>query len=112
MKTTKTKIMNEYKNVIQVGYCELQNLLRLKVRKNFTSGVYGWNADIFQVDYNTVIVTGYRPFGNVRPNYDLTEKYENEAKKIIYCNSDYEVIEEKLNELIEKFIQETLKEEA
>lgn len=29
-------------------------------------GVYGWNADVYVIDYDTVIVTGYRPFGNMK----------------------------------------------
>lgn len=110
MKTTKKQIMNNYRNVIKVGYCELQGLLRLKERKYFTIGAYGWNADVYQVNYNTVIVTGYRPFGNIRPDYDLTKRYEEEAKEILQSNLDYEVKQEKLDELIAKFIDEVLEE--
>lgn len=112
MKTTKTKILNNYRNVVKVGYCELQRLLRTKERNFFTSGTYGWNADIYQVNHNTVIVTGYRPFGNIRPDYDLTERYENEAEKIICSNLDFEVKDAKLTELIEQFIEEVLGAEA
>ena len=28
-------------------------------------GVYGWNCDVYVIDYATVIVTGDRPFGNI-----------------------------------------------
>ena len=111
-KVTKNKIMSEYKNVIRVGYCELQHLLRFQERKHFTSGAYGWNADIYQVDYNTVIVTGYRPFGNVKADYDLINKYDSEARKIICSNLNYEEQQTKVNELLEKFTQESLQEEA
>ena len=30
----------------------------------YTAGVYGWNSDVYVIGYDTVIVTGYRPFGN------------------------------------------------
>ena len=29
-------------------------------------GVYGWNADVFILDMDTVVVAGYRPFGSVK----------------------------------------------
>lgn len=105
-KTTKKEIMRNYKKVIQLGYCEAQFLLRFKNRKNYTSGTYGWNADVYQIDFDTAIVTGYRPFGNVRPDYDLVKKYELEACEIVCSDLDFEVMEEKVNELLERFIEE------
>ncbi len=67
MKTqiTKRAIMNGYKNVIRVGYCDLQSALKWREPNYYTAGVYGWNADVYVIDDETVIVTGYRPFGNI-----------------------------------------------
>ena len=67
MKTqvTKKAIMNSYNNVIRVGYCDLQSALAWREPNFYTAGVYGWNADVYVIDAGTVIVTGYRPFGNV-----------------------------------------------
>ena len=67
MKTriTKKAIMSAYHNVIKVGYCHLQDALKWREPNFYTAGVYGWNADVYVIDYDTVIVTGYRPFGNV-----------------------------------------------
>ena len=67
MKTqiTKKAIMSAYRNVIRVGYCDMQDTLKWREPNFYTAGVYGWNADVYVIDSNTVIVTGYRPFGNV-----------------------------------------------
>lgn len=98
-------IRENYKNIIGVGYCELWALLRCKEPKYYTSGVYGWNADIYQVDNETVIVTGYRPFGNIK-GYRLGVEVNQEATKVIRVNHDWNKIEEKLDKLIEKFVKE------
>ena len=81
MKVTQKLIKGMYKNQIRLGYCELQTLLGYFERKFFTCGVYGWNADIYQINYNTCIITGYRPFGNISVERDIVNKYEEEAKK-------------------------------
>ena len=63
--TTKKAIMGAFDNVIRVGYCDMQSALTWREPNFYTSGVYGWNSDVYVINSNTVIVTGYRPFGNV-----------------------------------------------
>ena len=46
------------------AFCDLQSALPYPAY--FTCGFYGWNADVFILDMNTVVVAGYRPFGNVK----------------------------------------------
>lgn len=108
IKVTKKQIMKGYYNIICTGYCNLQALLNYVEPDYYTCGVYGWNSDVYKINNNTCIVTGYRPFGNIR-NYDLVKKYEQKAEKIIYNNDlDYEVKKKKLNKLLDKFVKETL----
>ena len=57
--------MSAYRNVIKVGYCDLQDALEWREPNFYTAGVYGWNSDVYVIDHDTVIVTGYRPFGNM-----------------------------------------------
>ena len=64
-KITKKAIMSAYRNVIKVGYCEMQDALKWREPNFYTAGVHVWNADVYVIDYDTVIVTGYRPFGNM-----------------------------------------------
>ena len=91
--------------IIRIGYCEMQGLLRCKTRKGYTAGVYGWSADIFNID-GVVIVTGYRPFGNIQPDHELVKEYEKKAGEIIQYTYEYGKIEQKLDELLKAFIKE------
>ena len=58
-KTTKKATQNNYNKVIKAFYAELHYLLKITEPVAYTSGVYGWNADIYDFG-NTAIVTGYR----------------------------------------------------
>lgn len=87
-KTTKKEIMANYGSIIKVDYCNLQNLLKYESPIAYTAGVYGWNADIY--DFGGIaICTGYRPFGNIHPNWEVMDKYEKEAENI-YSNYKYD----------------------
>lgn len=106
-KSTKRDIMANYGNIIKVDYCDLQNLLKYESPIAYTAGVYGWNADIY--DFGGIaICTGYRPFGNIRPNWQIVEKYEKEAENI-YNNYRYEEGRKALRELQKNFMEEVLK---
>lgn len=81
--TTKKAILSNYPNVIKVGYCYLQTLLKFRSPNAYTaSKIYGWRADIYEITPNTVIVTGYAPFGNIVPDYETVKKYEEKAQKL------------------------------
>lgn len=84
MKTpiTKKAIMSTYSNVIKVGYCDMQDALKWREPNFYTVGVYGWNSDVYVIDYDTVIVTGYRPFGNVEIPRDVIDTLNKCAKSI------------------------------
>lgn len=76
MKTqiTKKAIMGAFDNVIRVGYYDMHSALRYSEPNFYTWGIYGWNADVYVIDTNTVIVTGYRPFGNVEIPRNVIDK--------------------------------------
>ena len=105
-KTTKKAIMQGYDKVICVGYCDLQHLLYHERVIAHTERPEGWGADVY--DYgNIAIVTGYAPFGNVRPGYEINKKYDDQAQAIVYnYNMKYEIQIEALSELIKQYIQE------
>lgn len=115
-KTTKKDIKNNYRNIIRLGAVELYYLLKFTEPVAYTSGVYGWNADVYDFD-NVAIVTGYRPFGNVTPDYDIVEKYNKLGREIYEeehdpakdRNEEREEQEKRLNQLIQEFIKEVTK---
>ena len=79
--TTKKAILSNYPNVIKVGYCSLQTLLKFHSPSAYTaSKTYGWRADVYEITPDTVIVTGYAPFGNIVPDYETIKKYEEKAQ--------------------------------
>src|SRR5574344_954909 len=49
-KVTKKQVMSYNSNVLEVGYCDLQFLLGRFSPQYYTCGVYGWNADIYEID--------------------------------------------------------------
>ena len=103
-KVTRT-FVNSYKNKICVGYCELYYLLYFQKRIGYNSGVYGWNYDVFHIDFRTCIVTGYRPFGNIK-SYDLCYKYNEKARTVIENrNLSYDEQKEKVENLLQEFIK-------
>lgn len=104
-KTTQKTIKENYKNIICIGYCHLQQLLSGKEPIAYTTRREGWAADIYEINPTTVIVTGYAPFGNIRPKYETVEYYERQAN-IIKCSSiiNWEEKTERLNILVNEFV--------
>lgn len=62
-------IKSQYPTIIQVSYCDAQNMLCMDDPAAYTAGVYGWNADIYPIASGVAICTGYRPFGNIKPDW-------------------------------------------
>lgn len=88
-KITKKAIMGAYRNIIKVGYCDMQDALKWREPNFYTAGVYGWNSDVYVINYDTVIVTGYRPFGNVELPREVIDTLNKCAKSITrYLNYD------------------------
>lgn len=109
-KTTKKELRAWFKTIISVGYCNLQTLFADIDPAYFLTRTEGWAADVYILDINTVVVTGYAPFGNISPEYDLQRKYELWAQRVIgdglYINTDSKL--EKLAALRTDFVRECL----
>lgn len=78
-KTTRKAIVSGACNVKCAGYCDLQCLLRNHTPIAYTSGVYGWNFDVYDV-YGVTICTGYR--GMPGPRLEKISEYEEKARAI------------------------------
>lgn len=87
--------MNAYENVITVGYCDLQYALKWREPNFYTVGVYGWNADVYVIDYDTVVVTGYRPFGNIKLSRSVIDAL-NYCSECAHSNSDHNTLKKVL----------------
>lgn len=108
-KTTRKAVNEGYINKICVSYCALQTLLMYESETAYTVHQEGWAADIYDFG-NTAIITGYAPFGNIRPGYDICSRYEEQAETIRYnYDLSYEDQKNQLRQLINEFIKEVTK---
>jgi hypothetical protein len=80
VRLTRKEVLRQYNNVISVGYCDLQFMLKYRDAKFYTVGIHGWNADVYEIDHDTAIVTGYRPFGNIRPIHEIVKAFDGTAR--------------------------------
>lgn len=111
-KTTQKEIRANYNKIICVPYCGLQNLLNYEIPVAYTVRREGWAADIYDMGGGVAIVTGYAPFGNIRPSYELRERYETDAEKIRYNYSlTWEEQRKQLEQLARAFIEEVTRHE-
>lgn len=111
-KTTQKAIRANYNKIICVPYCGLQNLLNYESPVAYTARREGWAADIYDMGGGVAIVTGYAPFGNIRPSYELRERYETDAEKIRYNYSlAWEEQQKSLEQLARAFIEEVTRHE-
>ncbi len=105
VKVSKKTIKENYHNIIRVGYCDAWYLLAYKDACYYSSGVYGWACDYYQIDNNTIISTGYAPIGNIN-EYEFTKKMNEKARKIYNdYNIPYESKKKKINNLLDKYIK-------
>ena len=105
-KTTQKEIRANYNKIICVPYCELQNLLNYESPVAYTVRREGWAADIYDMSGGVAIVTGYAPFGNIRPKYEQVKAVEERAEKIRYDYSlSYGQQRESLKSLARDFIK-------
>ena len=106
-RTTQKAIKNGFYKVISIGYCNLQHLLNCEIETAYTTRREGWAADIYDFG-NVAIVTGYAPFGNIRPDYETVKKYDNMAREIIGNIFSWDERKAALRSLIDNFIEEVI----
>ena len=112
LKATRKEIKANFNTIICVPYCGLQTLLNYESPIAYTERREGWAADIYDMGGGVAIVTGYAPFGNIRPSYELRKRYETSAEKI-RCNYSlpWEEQREQLEQLARAFIEEVTRHE-
>jgi len=80
LRTTKKEIKENAFNILAVGYCELESLLKYESPFAYSAGVYGWSCDYYQFD-GVVISTGYSPIGS-RTDYQETRDVNKKASQL------------------------------
>lgn len=103
IRVTKKQITESFYNIYECGYCDFIPTIDADF---YTCGVYGWNADVYKINYNTVIVTGYRPFGKKRLSKKFIEEFKKGKEEIAASTSDWKCRMQMENDLIEKLLEE------
>lgn len=104
-KMTMKMVKNLFRKRIGIGYCEATYLLTYKEANAYTSGIYGWNNDVYIIDRDIAIITGYRNIqDNVDYDYKLLKEYEEKARNICLSNLNQESKENMVNNLLNEFI--------
>lgn len=71
------KELREGYYTIELSYGAAQNILKFQPARFYNYGVYGWNYDVYEIDWNIAICTGYRPVKSI------PEKLNKQAKEIV-----------------------------
>lgn len=105
---SKIKITNkELKNMYNEIYIINDKTLCLYLKPRFFNcGIYGWNYDVYELDYDTCLITGYRNQPGNRIPCNLEEKYKKKIRKLYNSDLDYNNKIEKNKKIIEKMILE------
>ena len=111
-KTTRKQIVNNFRNVIALGYCQCAHLFVNHDAFAYTAGIYGWNADCYNFDCSksTVFVTGYRPFGvfdnKISEKADIYDKLAELAKnKYFHENWEFRRWDKVKKYLLNRFVK-------
>lgn len=108
-RVTQKAIRANYSKIIRIGYCDAQYLLKYTDPMYYTTRAEGWASDVYDID-GVAISTGYAPFGNIKPLYDLTEAYERRAEEIYKDPvKSYDERKKTIEELLKAFIKEVIK---
>lgn len=102
-KTTAKALREGARNLRSAGYCDLQYLLTNHNPVAYTSGVYGWNFDVYEV-YGLTICTGYRGMPGERLE-GIAEAEEKANKILAWENKDmaYDEKHEAVENLLHEF---------
>lgn len=98
-KTTRKAVVAGSPCLVSVGYCDLQTLLRYHSPIAYTSGVYGWNFDVYEI-HGLTICTGYRGMPGRRANN--IRKYEQAARDALE-RLDWKEAEQEIERLLTEF---------
>ena len=106
-KVTKKQVNADYDQILKVGYCDLQYLLRFSEPVAYSTRSEGWACDYYEV-YGLLMSTGYAPIAskNVNCDYNLIRSYNEKAREIYHKYSfKYEEQKEEIDKLLKEFIR-------
>lgn len=89
-KTTNTELKSNFYK-FSAGYGNLQDILRYNSPIAYTSGIYGWNGDVYEIN-GVYLHTGYRSLvGNAIPQ-EILAKYKRKVANAEKHYSGYDAM--------------------
>ena len=81
------KELREGYYTIELSYGAAQNILKFQPARFYNYGVYGWNYDVYELDWNLAICTGYRPVKSIpeklnKQAREIVKKYDKKAEAL------------------------------
>lgn len=113
-KTSKKDIKEGYYQIISVGYCELQTLLKGRNPIAYSTRAEGWACDYYDID-GVCICEGYSPIASKNTNkisYNTIRQYEKRASDIVSSIGGWEDCKKALDVLLKEFITEATTKEV
>lgn len=98
--------------VIELGYCDAQNILKFQGARFYNYGVYGWRYDVYELDWNLAICTGYQPIKSIPKKINsqavaIIEKYDKKAETLKSSNyKNYENYRKAIERLYIRMVAE------
>lgn len=96
IKTSAKNIAQNSHRIASIGYCAAQHLLKYKSPFAYSSGVYGWNADYYDLG-DVVIATGYRSLPaskNTKCDYKTVREFDDRASKAKTAQENEAILKE------------------
>lgn len=88
VKVSKKSIKENFRNVYCLDMSKANTIFYGQSPAYYTSGIYGWNCDVYIIDNNTAVTVGYRPFGDCLPEAIEKDMFQ-KAKKIEWSSKSY-----------------------
>lgn len=106
-KTTRKSVRETYgnANIFEVGYGNLQYLLKFVSPFAYSTRVEGWACDYYDIGKGIVLCDGYAPIGK-KVDYDTMRLFDEKAKEIWdeFHYTDHAKCEKLIGNLIADFI--------
>ena len=102
-KTTKKEMRQSGRDILKIGYCNAQFLLRGFNPVAYSARREGWACDYYRIN-GVIISTGYSPIGR-KTDYNLCREYDQKALEVLRELIPWEEQREKLEALASEFVE-------
>lgn len=108
LKITNKKVKENYARIYNLNTCKSDRILSLFNAFGYTCGIYGWNADFYDID-GVCVCVGYRSLIGQMPTEEQKKKINKLAEKVDALRNDFttdwKLKDKKYNKIKNDFIK-------